>query len=276
MTKLQNLHTHTTFCDGKDTPEELIRIAEEKGFDSLGFSMHSYNPYSSYGGITREKMEAYKIAIRALKEKIHHRFPIFLGLEKDLFSPVEPYDYDYLIGSVHYLKKGNEVLAFDRGPEEVKQVIDTHFNRDGLAFARHYYETVATLPQNAKFDILGHFDLIAKNLDSIPYFDETDPRYLNYAREAICALQGKIPFFEVNTGAIARGYRKTPYPSPLLIEEFRRRGFGVVITSDCHDGRFLDCGFPEAEELLASCGFREKYRLTDSGFVAEPLRGNFG
>lgn len=34
----QNLHTHTTFCDGVDAPEELIREAMARGFDSLGFS----------------------------------------------------------------------------------------------------------------------------------------------------------------------------------------------------------------------------------------------
>ena len=48
MNTLQNLHQHCTFCDGKDTPEEMIAYAIEKGFDSIGFSSHSYNPYSSY------------------------------------------------------------------------------------------------------------------------------------------------------------------------------------------------------------------------------------
>ena len=42
----QNLHTHTTFCDGKDTPEELVEAAIAKGFDSIGFSGHSYMYYS--------------------------------------------------------------------------------------------------------------------------------------------------------------------------------------------------------------------------------------
>ena len=43
--------------------------------------------------------------------------------------------------------------------------------------------------------------------------------------EAVCTfcipknVKGKIPLFEVNTGAIARGYRKTPYPSEFLIKE---------------------------------------------------------
>ena len=34
---------------------------------------------------------------------------------------------------------------------------------------------------------------------------------------ALTALAGRIPLFEVNTGAIARGYRTTPYPDPFLL-----------------------------------------------------------
>ena len=40
-----NLHTHTSFCDGKNSPEEMVRSAVEKGFDVLGFSGHSYTPF---------------------------------------------------------------------------------------------------------------------------------------------------------------------------------------------------------------------------------------
>ena len=74
--------------------------------------------------------------------------------------------------------------------------------------------------------------------------------------------------FEVNTGAISRGYRTSPYPTIDLIKEFRSRGFGAVISSDCHDGRYLDCGFEDARELLKAGGFTERYILTDNGFKA--------
>ena len=39
---LQNLHTHSTFCDGIHTPEQMVQFALQKGFTSLGFSGHSY------------------------------------------------------------------------------------------------------------------------------------------------------------------------------------------------------------------------------------------
>ena len=43
MIYTQNLHTHCTHCDGKDTPEEMIETALSLGFTGLGFSAHSYN-----------------------------------------------------------------------------------------------------------------------------------------------------------------------------------------------------------------------------------------
>ena len=44
----QNLHTHTTYCDGKDTPEQVVLKAIEKGFNSIGFSGHAPNNYSGF------------------------------------------------------------------------------------------------------------------------------------------------------------------------------------------------------------------------------------
>ena len=40
MTEKQNLHTHSSYCDGKDTPEELVLYAISAGFSSIGFSGH--------------------------------------------------------------------------------------------------------------------------------------------------------------------------------------------------------------------------------------------
>jgi len=271
MDYLQNLHTHTTYCDGIDTPEEMIQCAIAKGFDSLGFSGHSYMFYSPYKKISLEGTEAYKREVAALKLKYRDRIKIYLGLEVDMYSRVDLFGYDYLIGSVHYLKIDGAYYGFDRGADEVKRLIDTQFGGNGLAFAKAYYEAVAELPNYGNFDILAHFDLIAKNLEIMPLFDDQSKVYLGYALDAMDALWGKIPYFEVNSGAIARGYRTTPYPSLTLMRELNKRGFGAVITSDCHDGKQLDCGYEQARMLLAEAGFREKYILTDSGFASIAL-----
>ena len=84
MNTLQNLHTHSTYCDGKDTPEQMLLSAMAQGFGSLGFSGHSYNPYSNYAGFSLEKEQLYKKEILRLKEKYAGKFPIYLGLEVEM------------------------------------------------------------------------------------------------------------------------------------------------------------------------------------------------
>ena len=53
----QNLHVHTVYADGKDTPEELVLEAIRQGFTSIGFSEHSYMPYSTAARQMTEEAE---------------------------------------------------------------------------------------------------------------------------------------------------------------------------------------------------------------------------
>lgn len=268
---LQNLHTHTFYCDGADSPQEIINAALEKNFKSVGFSAHSYMKYSPMFVKQGDKTEEYKLEVSALKEKYKDLINIYIGLEVDMYSNPDMSGYDYLIGSVHYLKCEEEYVGFDKAEKDVEYIINTYFGGDGMKYAKAYYKTLAQLPQYGKFDIIGHFDLITKHCDNREFFDTSSKEYIYAAIEAAEALAGKIPFFEVNTGAIARGYRKTPYPSITLIKELKRLGFGAVITSDCHNKLMLDYKFDEAAELLKNCGFKEKYVLTDDGFKAVSL-----
>lgn len=266
----QNLHTHTTYCDGIHTPREMIEYALKKGFDSIGFSGHSPMTYGGYG-IPYTKVEDYKNEIRALQKEYGAKLAVCLGLEVDMYSDVPRDGYDYLIGAKHYLRVGEEIVDFDRSAQRVKEVIDTYFGGDGLQFALHYYEELASLPQYGKFDILAHYDIIVKNVEIMPFVDVTDKRYLDAAKQTIHALRPHIGLFEVNTGAMARGYRTAPYPHPALVREFKAAGYGAVISSDCHDGNMLDHGFEQAAELLKSCGFTEHFVLKKEGFVPLPL-----
>lgn len=267
MNHLQNLHIHTTYADGRDSPEEIVLKAIEKGFDSIGFSEHTYMEFSDYPyQMTIEEMLNYKSEIHSLKEKYKNQIEIFCGLEYDLFSEVPVKDFDYLIGSVHYLDFNGKKLGFDRGVEEVRDFVNNNFDGDGLKFAKKYFETLLLLPQKYSFDILGHFDILTKTNELRSFIDINSKEYINYGYEAIHNLKGKIPLFEVNTGAIARGYRTTPYPQIEFLKEFKNCGFGAVITSDCHDKNFIDCYYNEAKKLLSSIGFKEYYILTNSGF----------
>lgn len=268
---IQNLHTHTNYCDGADTPEEIVIKAIEKGFSSIGFSGHSYNPHSKFWEKRENKTDAYKSEILNLKEKYKEKLDIFLGLEVESCYEADVKECDYLIWAVHYLDVGDKFVTFDLDLNGVKNVINEYYDNSGIKFAKAYYETLAQVPKYAEFDIIAHFDLITKHIEKEVLFDVNSKEYKNAAIEAVDALRGKIPFFEVNTGAIARGYRKSPYPSVDIIKEMKRMGFGAVITSDCHDKNMLDCKFDEATEFLKECGFREKYVLTKHGFSSVAL-----
>ncbi len=267
----QNLHIHTTYDDGKDTPEQIIAAAREQGFDSVGFSVHSYMHFAPERSVSLEGCEQYKEHIFRLKKEHASHFPIFCGIEFEVLSEVDLSGYDYIIASTHYMKIGDKFVGFDRSADEVGHVIDTYFGGDGMAYARRFYEGVADIPKYGKFDILGHFDIVTKHSEKRNFFDADSKEYRRLAIEALESLKGKIPFFEVNTGAIARTYRTTPYPAPFLIKEMKRMGFGAMISSDCHDRRYLDCAYTDAAELLREGGFKEIYILTEKGFVPTAL-----
>ncbi len=271
MRYLQNLHTHSSYCDGMDTPERMLLIAKEKGFQSIGFSGHSYMYYAPSHSMTMAGTQLYKQEIAYLKKQYGREMDIFCGLEVDMFSQIDLTGYDYLIGSVHYLQIGDQIVGFDRSAQIVQDIIKRFFNSDGLAYAKAYYKTLAQLPEYGNFDIIGHFDLITKHMEKEFLFDTTSKEYRWAAIEAAEALSGKIPCFEVNTGAISRGFRTTPYPDKFLLREMKRLGYGAVISSDCHDARKVDCYFPQARQLLRECGFEAEHVLTKSGFVPMEL-----
>ncbi len=178
---LQNLHTHTCYCDGIDTPSEIIITALEKNFTSIGFSGHSYMKYSPMFVKQGDKTEAYKKDVLVLKERYKDRIDIYLGLEVDMYSEPDIRGYDYLIGSVHYLKCGEEYVGFDKTDRDVEYIINKYFGGDGMQYAKAYYNTLAQLSQYGKFDIIGHFDLITKHSDKREFFDTASKEYIKAA-----------------------------------------------------------------------------------------------
>lgn len=95
MKKLQNLHTHTCYCDGADTAEEVVLAAIDKGFSSIGFSGHSYMHYAPDHSMSLKGTEEYKKEIAMLKEKYQDKIDIFCGLEFDMYSEIDLSGYDY-------------------------------------------------------------------------------------------------------------------------------------------------------------------------------------
>ena len=121
---------------------------------------------------------------------------------------------------------------------------------------RDYFRTVCESIEGTGAQVLGHIELVMKFNEARDLFDDADPRYLGPALEAaeLAARSGKL--VEVNTGAIARGYRSEPCPGRAMLTRVREAGGRILLSSDCHDARLLDCGFDRAAALARACGFR--------------------
>ncbi len=271
---LQNLHTHSTFCDGRDTPEQMIETALSLGFDSIGFSSHAKSEAELTRELSSETIDDYHKTVNELREKYRDRIKIYLGTELDRYSEghIPDFKYDYTIGSTHAARYEGQKISYDMGLEKSKRAIDEilHGNRD--KYVKLYYETLSDMPRHISFDIVGHFDLLTKYSEKDALMIDTESVfYRSCALEALHSLREHCELFEINTGAIGRGYRTTPYPAPFILKEMRALGCKMVLSSDCHDRRALDCGFSEAKELLKSCGINELYYLGDNGFFGEKI-----
>ncbi len=264
-----NFHTHSTFCDGKNTPEEMVLEAIARGFDTLGFSGHCYTAFDD--SFRMDDPVAYRKEILRLKEVYRDKLTILLGVEEDLYKQVERADYEYLIGSMHYLKVGDTYHSLDCGYNLIKACVDSAFGGDSCALAKAYFETFCDYIETRKPDIIGHFDLITKFDEKNPPLFLGNPEYeklaVAYARRA--AQSGCL--FELNTGAITRGYRTMPYPSVPILRELKACGAKIVLSSDCHSKENLQFGFESAKEILRDVGFSEVYTLTPRGVTAHSI-----
>ena len=94
---------------------------------------------------------------------------------------------------------------------------------------------MAQVREKTGCDIIGHFDLVSKFNEDGSLFDETHPRYRAAALAALERLMDTPAVFEMNTGAMAKGYRTRPYPAAFLRERLQARGKRLLFSSDCHD-----------------------------------------
>lgn len=258
----ENFHTHTTFCDGKNTAEEMVLAAIDLGFTTLGFSGHS-QIFNSFWSMTKEKEIAYYQEINNLKQKYQGKIKVFCGIEQDMVSPPFMHEYDYVIGSKHRIKFNGEYYGVDSSKEDVRTYVNEFFDGSFEKYAKNYYEDLVNVVEVTKADVIGHVDLITKFVEvyNIALSDE----YYRYAEDCIKQLIKAEKPFEINTGAIGRGYRTTPYPDKKLLKIIYANGGKIMINSDCHDKTKLECGFEMAENLAKEIGFKKRAIITERG-----------
>ena len=274
MKHLQNLHTHTVFCDGINTAEEIVLTAIDKGFNSIGFSGHGYTKFDRKYSMSKENTLKYIDEINNLKKKYLGVIKVYLGVEFDLMSEGSLQPYDYVIGSVHYAKnnQGNYFPLDIKNTERLIKTINEEFGGNPMALAKCYYNQLASLPDVLRrVDVVGHFDLITKGNDESRIIDTTCEEYQSYVKYAIKKLVKKVGVFEINTGAIARGIKGEPYPERWILREIQKEGGKVIISSDCHLKEKLDFYFKESIQYAKDCGFTEIAYFDGNKFALQSI-----
>ena len=240
---MRDLHTHSTYSDGKASPEEVILAAIDKGLSEIGLSDHSYTFFDESYCMKKERVEAYKAELAALKAKYAGKISVLCGVEQDAYSTESTAGFDYVIGSAHYLKVGGEYFPLDEAEKDFVALCEKGFQGDYYALAEEYFALVAGFSERADVSVVGHFDLITKFNEGGKLFDEGDPRYLAAAKAAIDRLLQAGKIFEINTGAVARGYRTAPYPAPALLAYIKEKGGKTMLASDAHTPDKVAFGF---------------------------------
>jgi histidinol-phosphatase (PHP family) len=91
---------------------------------------------------------------------------------------------------------------------------------------------------------------------------------------ALKCVESLIPYnkpFEINVGAMTRGYRTSPYPAEFILKEIFKLGGKIVINGDCHNKNNLGDYLDLAINYAKMCGFKERLILTPNGFISEEI-----
>ena len=245
-----NYHTHTTFCDGVNTAEQMAQAAYALGFDHLGFSGHmDPDIHMDFG--------AYREEIGRLRKIYEGRMQILCGVELDcIYDPDSAPGAEYVIGSTHFLDLDTPVpMSVDSSVRSMQTLIDEYYAGDVYALTRDYYRLEAEVNDRLQCTFIGHFDLVTRFNDEMHFVDETDPRYYEPALEAMEYLISQGRPFEINCGAVNRGRKKDFYPNTFLLKKLHEMGGEILISADAHSADKLNGAFDGAAAQAAACGF---------------------
>ncbi|WP_235203522.1 histidinol-phosphatase [Sulfuriroseicoccus oceanibius] len=261
MMQLTDYHTHNTLCHhAEGTPTDYALAAVERGLAEYGASDHNPSPtIHDDWRMEMDKLDLYIESVRAAADAVAKvapaEFKVKLGMECDFLVGEEPWldqlaayaDWDYLIGSVHYIDRewaiddprlASRISA--NGTEETWQ---------------RYWDCYVAMIRSKRFDILGHPDLV-KKFGDVPGGDLD-----RFFVPVIEAMVEADVCFEINTA----GWHKEcaeQYPHQRFLELAGEAGLPIVISSDAHAPSEIGRDFERALELAKRSGIRHLARFT--------------
>ena len=264
-------HTHTPLCrHAVGEPEAYVESALQAGLTEYGISDHAPllpEPFDDWRMLHAE-LPAYFDWIERARGHAAGRLPIRAGMECDWLPGCEPwidsladaYDWDYLIGSVHYLES-QDIGAWDF---DNPQWLERWAHLDLETIWASYWRDYAAMAESGLFDILGHPDLVKKfghvpggNLD----------RFYEPAIDAIAASGCVI---ELNTAGWYKPCEEC-YPAPRFLELACSAGIPLVISSDSHQPDHLGRDFATAVTLAKAAGYQDTCLFEKRRRRSEPL-----
>ncbi len=267
----RNLHMHSVFDDGKDTCRDMLEACLQKGMPAAGVSLHSPMPFEN--DWAPDDAGPFVAEMERQKEDFSGRMAVFTGIELDMRSVgyVDMRPFDYVIGAVHHLPEVEPPLSVDHAPEITLRIFRDFFGGDPDAMAESYYRELLRVAECREAAVCAHFDLLTKFDEKYHFMRPESHRYHDAAMRALSALLDAGKIIEVNTGAISRGWRTSPYPAKEFLLEIRKRKGRVTVSSDSHAKETVDFAFGQAAELLKSCGFAETWQLFPDASGGKPF-----
>ncbi len=241
---------HTHLCHhAEGVPLDLARRAVEVGLTEIGVSEHNPMPHDDFDQwrMYLSKLDEYLAGL----EEARTRYPqlaIRAALEVDYLPGAEDWirglaarhDWDYFIGSVHYVENGWDI----DNPAKLE-----HWrSRDAFDVWSEYFERLTAAAASGLFQIIGHPDLPKKfrfmpTRDCTPLFE----RFLDTAAHHGVAI-------EINTAGLRKDCREM-YPSPAFLRLASARGVALTFGSDAHKPDEVAMDFAAAVALARDCGY---------------------
>ncbi len=256
LRSLADYHIHTPLCrHAAGWPIEYARRALDLGLEEIGFADHNPMP---------EPFDDWRMDLSDLPrylasvEEARAEFPqlrIRLGLECDFIAGREAWieqlagmaDWDFLIGSVHYIAPGWDV----DNPKWIGRFREQPVEEVWALYWREYERCI----RSGLFDFVAHPDL-AKKFGFRPKGD-----LRRYYEPVIAALAETRTPFEINTAGLRKECREI-YPAREFLELAHAAGVPLLINSDAHDPSELAASFEAAVELARGVGYTETLRFS--------------
>jgi histidinol-phosphatase (PHP family) len=259
---LTDYHVHLRPDDPDASPAEYFTAenaeryregAQERGIAELGVSEHIHrfvqaleiwrHPFWVLNA--RDDLDEYC-------EFVRERTDLKLGIEADFVPGAEDRtasllaarDFDYVLGSVHFLRDE----ALDMEEYGVWQP-----GRSPEGIWRTYFQTLAEAARSGLFDILAHPDLVKVWGGERP-LPEGDLRL--YYEPAIEAIAETGVAVEVSTAGLRKRVREL-YPAEGFLRMCLDADVPVALSSDAHRPQDVGAGYEQALELLERTGVEQ-------------------